>query len=67
MDRAGKALADVGKGAEKLLWLLKGGGVGGGGMEWEVMVPGLTLQQRSRLFPQVLGRKNLQDSVMDCL
>lgn len=25
MDRARKALADVGKGAEKLLWLLKGG------------------------------------------
>ena len=29
--RAEKALADVGEGAEKLLWLLKGGGVGGRG------------------------------------
>lgn len=36
MDRAGKALADVEKGAEKLLWLLRGVGVGvwGGGKWW---------------------------------
>lgn len=33
MDRARKALADVGKGAEKLLWLLKGGGGDGVGSD----------------------------------